>query len=259
VGRSRERSEATAQQIRDQTGNSSVQYLLADLSSQAEIRRLAGEIQGRYPQLHVLLNNAGGMFLSRRESVDGIEMTFALNHLAYFLLTNLLLDRLKAAGTARVICVASDAHRFARGIDFDDLQRRKRYRGFRVYAESKLANILFTSELARRLAGTGVAVNALHPGFVATSFFTRDHMKGPVGAFMKASARFFAIDPEQGAATSVYLATSPEVEGITGRYFERCRQVAPSRAALDEAAARRLWQISEEMTRSGYQAAVDRS
>jgi NAD(P)-dependent dehydrogenase (short-subunit alcohol dehydrogenase family) len=248
VGRSAERIGATARRITDQTGNVSVVPFLADLSAQAEVRRLAQEIGARFPRLDVLVNNAGAMFLERQESADGIEMTFALNHLAYFLLTNLLLDRLKAAGTARVVCVASDAHRFARGIDFDDLQRRKSYGGFRVYGESKLANILFSAELARRLAGTGVTVNALHPGFVATDFFARDHMKGPLGWFMKTSARLVAITPEQGAATSIFLATAPEVEGITGKYFEKQKQARPSRAVQDEAAARRLWQVSEALT-----------
>ena len=171
------------------------------------------------------------MFPKRQESHDGIEMTFALNHLAYFLLTNLLLDRLKAAAAARIICVASDAHRFAKAINFDDLARRKRYGGFRVYGESKLANILFSTELARRLAGTGVTANALHPGFVATSFFTGDRMKGPLARLMQIGARLVAINPEQGAATSIYLATAPEIEGTTGLYFEKQKPVTPSRAA----------------------------
>jgi len=248
VGRSAERVGATARRIADQTGNSSVVPFLADLSVQAEVHRVAEEIRARFPQLDVLVNNAGAMFLKRQESVDGIEMTFALNHLAYFLLTNLLLDRLKAAAAARIICVASDAHRFAKAIDFNDLARRKRYRGFRVYGESKLANILFSTELARRLAGTGVTANALHPGFVATNFFAGDRMKGPLGRLMQIGARLVAISPEQGAATSIYLATAPEVEGITGLYFEKQKPVTPSPAARDEAAARRLWKVSEEMT-----------
>jgi NAD(P)-dependent dehydrogenase (short-subunit alcohol dehydrogenase family) len=175
-------------------------------------------------------------------------MTFALNHLAYFLLTNLLLESLRAAGTARVVSVASDAHRFASGIDFDDLQGRKHYGGMRAYSQSKLANILFSSELARRLAGTGITSNALHPGFVATGFFARDAMKGPLGHFMRISARLFAIRPEKGSATSIHLAAAPEVAGVTGQYFERQKPVVPSRAARDEVAARRLWQVSAEMT-----------
>jgi NAD(P)-dependent dehydrogenase (short-subunit alcohol dehydrogenase family) len=249
VGRSAERTEAAARRITDRSGNRAVVPLVADLSVQAEVRRLAQEAGARFPRIDVLVNNAGAMFLSRQESADGIEMTFALNHLAYFLLTNLLLDHLKAAGNARVVCVASDAHRFARGLDFDDLQRRRRYRGFRVYGESKLANILFSAELARRLASTGITVNALHPGFVATGFFNGNNMKGPLGRFMQVSARLFAIGPDQGAATSIYLATAPEVAATTGKYFERRRQVSPSRAAQDEAAAARLWEMSETMTR----------
>jgi NAD(P)-dependent dehydrogenase (short-subunit alcohol dehydrogenase family) len=248
LGRSAERVGATARRIADQAGSSSVVPFLADLSVQAQVRRVAEEIRGRFPRLDVLVNNAGAMFLKRQESVDGIEMTFALNHLAYFLLTNLLLDRLKAAGAARIICVASDAHRMAKAIDFDDLPRRKHYGGWRVYGESKLANVLFSTELARRLAGTGVTANALHPGFVATNFFAGDSMKGPLGSLMQIGARLVAISPENGAATSIYLATAPEVEGMTGLYFKKRRPVIPSAAARDEAAARRLWQVSEEMT-----------
>jgi NAD(P)-dependent dehydrogenase (short-subunit alcohol dehydrogenase family) len=249
VGRNRQRSEAAVRQIQDSTGSQPVEFLLGDLSSQSDIRRLAQEFQGRHARLDVLVNNAGGMFLIRQESVDGIEMTLALNHLAYFLLTNLLLDLLKSSAPARVVSVASQAHRFAPRIDFDDLQRRKSYGGFRVYAESKLANVLFSAELARRLAGTGVTSNALHPGFVASNFFATPGMRPLLGRLMGLSARLFAISPEEGAKTSIYLAASPEVEGITGKYFEKQKPVIPSRAAQDETAARRLWEVSEELTR----------
>jgi NAD(P)-dependent dehydrogenase (short-subunit alcohol dehydrogenase family) len=249
VGRSRERSEAAVRQIQARTGNPAVEFLLGDLSSQSDIRRLAQEFRERHARLDVLVNNAGGMFLIRQESVDGIEMTLALNHLAYFLLTNLLLDLLKSSVPARVVSVASDAHRFAPRLDFDDLQHRKSYRGFPVYGKSKLANVLFSAELARRLAGTGVTSNALHPGFVASNFFSSPGTKPLLGRLMALSARLVAIRPEEGAKTSIYLASSPEVEGVTGKYFEKQRQVTPSRAAQDETAARRLWDVSAELTR----------
>jgi NAD(P)-dependent dehydrogenase (short-subunit alcohol dehydrogenase family) len=248
VGRNREKSEATVAQIKSATANPAVEFLLADLSSQADVRRLATEFRARYPRLDVLVNNAGGMFLTRQESVDGIEMTLALNHLAYFLLTNLLLDLLKSSAPARVVSVASDAHRMPRRFDFDDPQHRKRYRGFWVYGESKLANVLFSSELARRLAGTGVTSNALHPGFVASSFFSAPGMKPLMGRLMGLASRVFAISPEAGARTSIYLASAPEVEGVTGGYFDRSKPATPAPAARDAEAAERLWTLSEEMT-----------
>jgi retinol dehydrogenase 12 len=244
VGRSPSKCEATVRGIREQTGSAAVESLVADLSAQAEVRRLAREFRQRQPRLDVLINNAGAVFLQRRESVDGIEMTFALNHLAYFLLTNLLLDLLTASTPARVINVSSAAYE-GMTLDFDDLQEGRRYRGFRAYSRSKLANLLFTFELARRLEGTGVTVNALHPGFVATNFFAGN---GPVGWLMRRSAGLFAIGPEEGARTTLYLASAPEVEGITGRYFVKGRPVASSPASRDPAAALRLWQVSEEMT-----------
>jgi NAD(P)-dependent dehydrogenase (short-subunit alcohol dehydrogenase family) len=247
VGRSREKAEATADRIRREADNPSVEYLLADLSSQAEVRRLAEEVKGRYPRLDELINNAGAMFAPRRESVDGIEMTWALNHLAYFLLTDLLLDTLKAGAPSRIVNVASDAHRMVRGIDFDDVEGKKGYKPFRNYGQSKLANILFTRELARRLEGTGVTANCLHPGFVATNFTSGE---GWIFWVFQQMARFFAITPEEGAKTTVYLASSPEVEGTSGEYFVKCRKAKPTPAALDDAAARRLWELSERMVGS---------
>ena len=219
VGRSRERGEATAEQIRRDTGNASVGFLQADLSQQAEIRQLADAFRERHARLDVLVNNAGGMFLKRQESVDGIEMTFALNHLAYFLLTDLLLDLLKASAPARIVSVSSDSHRWPGRIDFDDVQGRKRYGGLRAYGQSKLANLLFTFELARRLEGTGVSANALHPGFVATSFFGAGGMMGTSARLMQLAARLVAISPEEGAKTSIYLASASEVQGVSGKVF----------------------------------------
>jgi NAD(P)-dependent dehydrogenase (short-subunit alcohol dehydrogenase family) len=269
VGRSPERCAATAEAIRQETGNPAVEFLVADLSSQAAIRRLARAFRERHRRLHVLVNNAGALFAQRRESVDGIEMTLALNHLAYFLLTNLLLDVLKASAPARVVNVSSHAHEDVRGLDFGDLQARAHARsfwgygesgfasllftlvapmhhpGFLQYARSKLANLLFTYELARRLEGTGVTVNALHPGLVASHFMAGN---GALGWFMRRWVGLFGISAEEGAKTSVYLASSSEVAGVTGKYFAKEKAVASSPASRDEAAARRLWQLSEELT-----------
>jgi retinol dehydrogenase-12 len=244
VGRSQERCGEAARLIRDQTNGASVEYLVADLSSQSEIRRLAQGVKASTGRLDVLLNNAGGIYLERQETTDGIERTFALNHLAYFLLTNLLLDLLKASAPARIINVSSAAHKGSK-INFDDLQGKTRYSGWRAYQQSKLANILFTRELARRLSGTGVTVNALHPGFVNTKIFRAE---GFIGWLLRRSADLMAISPDEGAKTSVYLATSPEVENVTGKYFVK-QHIAPSSAASqDDAAARRLWEVSEKLT-----------
>jgi NAD(P)-dependent dehydrogenase (short-subunit alcohol dehydrogenase family) len=243
VSRSATRCEATASAIREQSGNPAVETLAADLSAQAEIRRAAREFQERFPRLDILVNNAGAAFLKRQESVDGIEMTWALNHLGYFLLTNLLLDAVKRSTPARVVSVSSDAHRSGgRGIDFDDLHARKRYRPFRAYSMSKLANLLFTRELARRLEGTGVTANAMHPGLVATNFAAT--APAPVRWIFS----LFGMSPEEGARTVIYLATAPEVEGVTGKYFVKEKEVTPSAAALNDAAARRLWEVSATMT-----------
>ena len=244
VGRNEARTQATVNAIRQHTANQSVDYLLADLSSQQEVRRLAEDFKSRYPRLDVLVNNAGAIMLSRRESMDGIEMTFALNHLAYFLLTNLLLDVLKASAPARIVNVSSNSHESAE-LNFDDLQIRRRYRGFRAYSWSKLENILFSYERARRLDGTGVTVNALHPGLVGTNFLANN---GALGRLLKIAVGIVGMSPERGARTSIYLATSPEVETVTGRYYFQEREVPSSSASHDEDAARRLWQLSAELT-----------
>ena len=244
VGRSPERCAEAARQIRQEVGTGEIDYLIADLSSQADIRRLAGEIKDKTARLDVLINNAGGIFLQRLETVDGHEMTFALNHLAYFLLTNLLLDLLKSSAPARIVSVASAAHQ-GRQINFDDPEGKKKYGGWRAYQQSKLANILFTRELARRLEGTGVTANCLHPGYVKTRIFRTD---GFVGWLLRRSADLFAIAPERGAETSIYLATSAEVAGRSGLYFVRGQPVTPSRESQDDAAAQRLWRLSEELT-----------
>jgi NAD(P)-dependent dehydrogenase (short-subunit alcohol dehydrogenase family) len=216
----------------------------ADLSSQRSVREAADVIRAACPRIHVLINNAGIIPPQREITVDGLEMQLAVNHLAYFLLTNLLLDRLIGAAPSRVVSVASGAHQGAR-LDFGDLQSERRYDPVRVYGRTKLANVLFTYELARRLTGTGVTANCLHPGVIATKLLA-DYMNVPlVGG---AIARTFGASAEKGADTSVYLAASPEVEGVTGRYFVGQRETRSSLASYDEALQRRLWEESARLT-----------
>ncbi len=201
-------------------------------------------MRGRTERLDVLVNNAGGIFLKREEGADGIEMTFALNHLSYFLLTNLLRPLLEQSVPARVVNVASDAHKGV-SIEFDDIEGKKRFGGWRAYQQSKLANILFTSELSRRLVGTRVTANSLHPGFVRTTIFRQG---GLVGWLLRRAADVLAVSPEEGAKTSVYLASSPDVASVTGRYFVKERPVESSPQSRDASAALRLWRLSDEMT-----------
>ena len=245
VGRNPEKTRQVAEELRSATG-SKVDSLIADLSSQQEVRRLASEFQGKYSQLHVLLNNAGATFRTRQLSVDGIEMTFALNHLAYFLLTNLLLDTLRASAPARIINVSSDAHSGGK-IEFDNLQGERSYSSFGPYGNSKLANILFTKELARRLEGTGVTSNALHPGLTSTGFGRNN--PGFLMTIMRAVIPLIARSPEKGAQTSIYLASSPEVQSITGEYFVNCRVAKTAPQAADMAVAKRLWDVSARMVK----------
>ena len=244
VGRSAPKTAQLVEEIRAASGNQNVNSLLADLSSQQEVRRLADEFKLHYSQLHVLINNAGGTFMTRQLSVDGIEMTFALNHLAYFLLTNLLLDTLTASAPARIINVSSDAHSGGK-IDFDNLQGERSYSGFGPYGNSKLANILFTTELASRLEGTNVTVNALHPGLVNTGFGKNN--PGLLMKIMGAVIPLIARSPEKGAETSIYLASSPEVQDISGKYFVACKVTQPAPQASDRAVALILWNVSAEM------------
>lgn len=240
VGRDRAKCETAVQYV---SGNSS--FLVADLSSQAEVRRLAEMFLQKYPSLHVLVNNAGIFMAERRTTVDGIEYTFAVNHLAPFLLTRLLLEKLKTGAPARVVTTSSVAHKGAR-IDFDDVSfERRSYGGIKAYSQSKLANILFTRELARRQDPTEVTANCFHPGGVRTSL-----MEGNPARYRAvwAAAAPFLLSAEKGADTGVFLASSPEVDGITGKYFVKRRQEKPSDAALDDEAAARLWKLSEQMT-----------
>ena len=221
-----------------------VVFDLADLSS---VRRGAAEILDVAPRLDVLVNNAGAVLSERAETVDGLEATFATNHLGPFLLTNLLLERIRASGPSRIVNVASTAHAAARqGIPFDDLQSEHRYAGMRVYGQSKLANILFTLELARRLEGSGVTANSLHPGTVRTGYGADGDARGLLALGIKIAGPFF-LSPAKGARTSIYLASSPEVAGVSGEYFVKCRPKEPRRWAQDPDAARRLWQVSEEL------------
>ncbi len=247
VGRNPERGAATVDRITRQTGNPAVELLVADLSVQSEVRQLAATVQRRFSRLHVLVNNAGAIFTTRNLSADGIEMTLALNHLGYFLLTHLLLDTLKASAPARIVNVASNAHRAGR-IDFADIQAQRRYGGWRAYCQSKLANVLFTYELARRLHGTGLTANVMHPGFVASGFGRNN--RGMFGLGMRV-AQWAALSPEQGAETVIYLATSPDVVHVSAEYFVKARAVKSSRASYDQAAARRLWQLSEDLSGLG--------
>jgi NAD(P)-dependent dehydrogenase (short-subunit alcohol dehydrogenase family) len=243
VGRDAQKTSEVVQEIRAASGNPNVDSLVADLSSQQEIRRVAKDFKRKYSHLHVLINNAGGFFLRRQLSVDGIEMTFALNHLAYFLLTDLLLDIIKASAPARIINVSSNAHTTGK-IEFDNLQGERIFRPS-AYDNSKLANILFTMELARRLEGTGVSVNALHPGFVATGFAKNNGRV--IAALVSLFTPLVARPPAKGAETSIYLASSPDVEGMTGKYFydSQVSSVAPQ--ATDMVVARNLWDASTKM------------
>lgn len=243
VARSAERGEATRAALAAQTGNPKVELIVADLASLGEVRRAVELFRARHNRLHVLVNNAG-IFVDRRElSADAYELTFAVNHLAPFLMTNLLLDVLQATAPSRVVTVASGAHEGG-AIDFGDLQGARRYNGFQAYAASKLANILFTYELARRLEGSGVTANCLHPGFVGTGFAQNN---GGAVAFLMRAVKPFIRTPEQGAQTSIYLAASPEAEGVTARYFVDCRPRSSSARSYDREAQARLWAVSEEL------------
>lgn len=247
VSRNPEKCATTAERIRQETGNPEVDHLSADLSSQAEIRRLAAEFQSKYDRLDVLVNNAGAAFLERQLSVDGIEMTLALNHLSYFLLTHLLMDMLKASSPARVVNVSSNAH-FKAALEFDNLQSGRSYSAYTAYKRSKFANILFTYELARLLRGTGVTANALHPGLVKSDI--GKNVNWWVGLGWKIfTALSGGLTPEQGAQTSIYLASAPEVETVTGKYFVKQKETPSDPATYDQDAARRLWELSAEMVK----------
>lgn len=247
VGRAERKCREIVRTITHSTGNNAVEYLCGDLAVQQDVRALAKEFSRRFDRLDVLINNAGGYFKKREVTPDGLEMHFALNHLAYFLLTNLLLNRLRASPSGRIVVVASHAHQ-GRTIAFDDLQCEHRYEGYEAYAQSKLANILFANELARRLQGTHITVNSLTPGDVATGLGSNN---GPFRALVRNAvcrATRRMVGPEWGSRTIIYLAASPEVEGVTGRYFREEHAIPPSDAALDTLLAGKLWKVSEQLT-----------
>ena len=249
VGRNLQKCADCVEAIRSSSDNASVEHMLADLSVQNQIHALADRFKGKYRRLDVLINNAGGRFLSRILTANGYEMTFALNHLGYFILTNLLLKELLSGTRGRIINVASESHRSCGGINFNDLQGEQSFHGKEAYAQSKLANLLFTYELARQLDGTGLTVNALEPGNVWTNFSRNNGWlswaRHIVGSLRSGSL----VGPKEGARTSIYLAASPDVEGISGKYFSQEKMIASSEPSYDEAAARRLWEISLVLAR----------
>jgi NAD(P)-dependent dehydrogenase (short-subunit alcohol dehydrogenase family) len=247
TARDQNRGLRAAEAIRSASGSDSVELVVFDLAELASVRRGADEILRSCDRIDVLVNNAGLVLSERTETVDGFESTFAINHLGPFLLTQLLTERMVASAPARMVTVSSIAHSSARnGLDFEDLQSTREYSAMGAYGRSKLANILFSNELALRLEGTGVTSNALHPGVVATGFAA----DGDTGGMLALGARLirpFILTPDKGATTSVHLASSPEVAGVTGRYFVKCRAVSPAPTAQDPAAATLLWSISEEL------------
>ena len=247
VARDRARGEVAQNEVKAKSGNNSVDLLVADLSSQQSIRKLVENFKQHYKQLYVLINNAGVFMLTRRETVDGLEITFAVNYLAPFLLTNLLLDVLKASAPARIVNVSSEAHENGY-IKMDDLQAKKNYRPFRAYGQSKLALVMFTYELARRLQGTGVTANCLHPGFVATNIGQSGvvPVARPVAKFVLS---FLGISPEEGAKTSIYLATSTDVEDVTGKYFVKSVISRSAPISYDESLQRQLWEESAKLVK----------
>ena len=251
VCRNAEKARAAVKEI-EEAGAKDVELLVGDMASQKDIRRIADEFKAKHDRLDVLLNNAGVLVTSRRTTVDGIEETFAINHLGYFLLTNLLLDVLKKSAPARIVNVSSEAHRNAK-MHWDDLQFESGYGSFAAYGQSKLANILFTRELAKRLEGTKVTANCLHPGVIASGF---GQTYGGFMSFVIKIAHPFMITPEKGARTQVWLASSPDVEGISGKYFDKCAEKRPNKAAQEEAAPKRLWEISEQLTGLGAKASA---
>jgi NAD(P)-dependent dehydrogenase (short-subunit alcohol dehydrogenase family) len=244
ICRSRERGERTRAAIAQRSGNDAVDLLLGDLASLEAVRQLAADLLATCPAIQVLVNNAGVVNLRRTLTVDGLENTFAVNHLAHFLLTNLLLDRIRESAPARIVNVASDGHKLGK-LDFDDLQSERNYGWMRSYSTSKLANVLFTYELARHLQGTGVTANCLHPGAVATRLA---HNNGALGVVVTTLLKPFFLSSARGAATSIHLAAAGEVEGVSGKYFIRRRETPSSPASYDEADARRLWEESCRLT-----------
>lgn len=244
IGRNSDKTNAVADAIAKTAGGTRPQVFLADLSLPSQVHRVAGEVKSKLSRLDVLINNAGAYFDVRTVNEEGFEPTFSLNHLSYFVLTNNLLPLLRQGHAARIVNVASEAHRGVT-LDFDDLQGERNFSGFRAYQKSKLANILFSNQLARRLKGEKVTSNSLHPGFVASGFGHNNSSK--FSSILKLSQKLFAISPEKGAETSIYLATAQDVTRVSGKYFAKSEVKTPARAALDEKSAARLWEISEAL------------
>lgn len=255
VCRNRERGEPALAAIKAQSGNDTVELMTADFESQRQIRDLAAEYLRTHDRLDVLVNNAGLYLSTRHETEDGIEATWAVNHLAPFLLTNLLLDAIKAAAPARIVTVASDAHR-AGAIDFDDLEMKAKYRWLAAYAQSKLANVVFTYELARRLEGTGVTATCMHPGTVATGIWNRN--KNVLNYLLRLFKPFY-LSSKKSAEAVVRLAVSSDVEGVTGKYFDKMQQAKSAPVSYDEDLAARLWQVSEAMTGLDFSGSPEKS
>jgi retinol dehydrogenase 12 len=244
-GRNQQKAKQTVRQIKSETGNEDVQYLLADFSDLEQVRALAATFKEKFSRLDVLVNNAGAFFNTRQDTHYGVEMTLLVNHLSPFLLTNLLLGTMQASAPARIVIVSSDAHQYDT-MNFDDLSFKRGYFGFKAYARSKLANVLFTYELARRLGAGGVTVNALHPGHVATDIWkTNFSVFGPP---LKWIMGLFALTPEQGAENTIYLASSPDVAGVTGKYFVKREAVHSAPISYDVKISQRLWELSERLT-----------
>lgn len=245
VSRDKDKGEATLIEIKSKSGNRNIDAMTADLSSQDSVRELAHDFKGRYKKLHVLINNAGIFLPKRIPTVDGLETTFATNHLGHFLLTNLLVDVLKSSAPSRVINITSSAHRGTK-IEFDDLQAEKKYSGYHAYSQSKLANVLFTYQLAKRLEGTGVTANCLHPGVVRTGF--GKDVTGLMSILVRVGSPFM-MSADKSARAAIYLATSPELEGVTGKHFSRGKEEKSSTESYDAESAERLWRVSAELTK----------
>ena len=244
VSRNKEKGETAVTDTVEKSGNKNVELIQADMSSQNSIHQLVNEFRARHEKLHLLINNAGVYLTKRSETEDGLESTFAVNHLGPFLLTSLLVDILKASAPSRIVNVTSDAHKGAR-VNFDDLQGERKFSGWQAYGQSKLAMILYTRGLAKKLEGTGVTVNSAHPGVVRTNFAKNN------GGLVMLGFRFlgiFFISPESAAKRILYVATSPDLEGVTGKYFTKMHEVKSSQESYDDDSARRLWQISEQLT-----------
>jgi retinol dehydrogenase-12 len=251
TARDQKKGDDTVETLKAAAGHDHVSVVLCDFASMASIRAATAAISAQCERVDVLLNNAGAVYSEHQRSADGLELTFATNHIGYFLFTHGLLPLLTKAAPARIVNVASDAHRFARGgVAFDDLERKRGYAGMSVYGETKLMNILFTRALAARLKDSGVTVNCLHPGVISSGFGQNN--RGLLGFATRHLGKYILTTPEKGAATSIFLCTSPTVAGVTGKYFAKSREAKPERFALDDAAAARLWQVSEEVTGARY-------